>query len=120
MQCAVIHYAGLVIAVRQDQVADFASIVEAFTRSGRSAWVPIPQTNPIGAVRLWVGPDGEPAAIRTGGATASRAAALRFSELAADALRDGRISTTVAPTLGSVFRDTPGTLESAFRETSGS
>ena len=42
MQCAVIHYAGLVIAVRQDQAADFASIVDSVTRSGRSAWVPIP------------------------------------------------------------------------------
>ena len=32
MQRAVIHYAGLVIAVRQDQVADFASIVEQSVR----------------------------------------------------------------------------------------
>jgi len=108
MQFAVIHYAGLVIAVRQDQVADFASIVDSFTRSGRSAWVPIPQSNPIGAVRLWVGPDGAPAAIRTGGATASRAATLRFNELAAEALSNVQVSSTVAPTLGSAFRETSG------------
>ncbi len=112
MQCAVIHYAGLVIAVRQDQLADFANIVNSLTRSGRSAWVPIPQGNPIGAVRLWVGLDGEPAAIRTDGAAASRAATLRFSELAAEAL--GEI---VTPALGSGLRATPWALETAWQAT---
>jgi len=78
MGSAVIHYAGLIMTVPQDQAADFARIVASFTQSGRSAWVPIAQSNPIGAVRLWVGPEGEPAAIRTDGTTASHAATRRF------------------------------------------
>ena len=88
MGCAAIHYAGLILTVRQDQAADFARIVASFTRSGTSAWVPIAQSNPIGAVRLWVGPEGDPAAIRTDGTAASHAATLRFSQLAAEALNE--------------------------------
>lgn len=91
MGCADIHYAGLIITVRHDQAAGFAGIVASFTRSGRSAWVPIAQSNPIGAVRLWIGPEGAPAAIRTDGTAAYHAATLRFSELAAEALKERRI-----------------------------